>query len=147
MYAIRSYYEGRTAVGSPNGSRPPAVIECQKAIEKRRITSYNVCYTKLLRNYAITYYSGAQLYIRNNLLATVSDIDYGAEPLIRDEYIPITNYTWDDFVALAAGTATNACLPLSSLAMAYDDPLDGAYLMPTASSLAALRTGGSYNFV
>ncbi|MCP5453866.1 MAG: hypothetical protein H7A27_07765 [Spirochaetaceae bacterium] len=137
---------GSTVSGGVYANDPGNITSRTVYIVSDALRCYNnllVIDTSVQNNYAITYYSGAQLYIRNNLLATVSDIDYGAEPLIRDEYIPITNYTWDDFVALAAGTATNACLPLSSLAMAYDDPLDGAYLMPTASSPAALRTGGA----
>ena len=58
MYAIRSYYEGvtgklREAV-KPQGALKPriqtAVNKLQVQISKMdRITSYNVCYTKLLR--------------------------------------------------------------------------------------------------
>ena len=47
MYAIRSYYAHQ---GAPGGKGDPPFRDPQPDQEQPRITSYNVCYTKLLRD-------------------------------------------------------------------------------------------------
>ena len=49
MYAIRSYYAGRLSSSCPAGSTTFKWLYANAASQHNRITSYNVCYTKLLR--------------------------------------------------------------------------------------------------
>ena len=65
MYAIRSYYDIAAVGYDPRGHRRflmdyftgefPESLACGKPFGRNRITSYNVCYTKLLRNRAFAY--------------------------------------------------------------------------------------------
>ena len=51
MYAIRSYYasSGTPVSASTETRLPSPVPQIARALSPSRITSYNVCYTKLLR--------------------------------------------------------------------------------------------------
>ena len=52
MYAIRSYYGQALSTAVRYAAEPIAAVPPAKRCRDRRITSYNVCYTKLLRNLA-----------------------------------------------------------------------------------------------
>ena len=80
MYAIRSYYVcDRAYIGS--------TIKMGKVIDRHRITSYNVCYTKLLR-VTITY-TNKDTFMFKALAAYLKDDTYIAKD--GEKYLVYTN--------------------------------------------------------
>ena len=61
---------------TPGQARPfrPFCRKALRRIDQNRITSYNVCYTKLLREYGLTYYEASRLPIVQGMMAVAREI-------------------------------------------------------------------------